>query len=389
MRGKSVAAIVASRRFARVLVPITALAAFFFGALQLGALQASAQTTKAHRPSATSQKHPAKRAAEAPATSVTIASLGTVDPWRWVEESGALAKATGYRVEFRRFDDSGEAVRALAAGGIQIAELGSAGIATAVSEGMDYQLFWILEDIVSAEALVARDGTGVTGIASLAGHKVATPFVSTSHYQLLFALDRAGIAPSQLALVNLHPDEIAKAWSKGTIDAAFVWDPVLATLKQTGRVLVDSGELCAQGACTFDGLVVDPAFAKANPAFMVALVKTIAAADADYRAHPDAWGDGTDRARAIAMWTGGASTQVSASLAQYRYPDLAQQASATWLGGGVTGGAATAIARQAQFLHSQGRLQETLPDYAKFVTPQWVGRALTDTKTGTDHGFQQ
>ena len=373
----------AARVFARVLGALAACAA-----LALAAAPAPAQSATAHRKAERPAKPAAKAAAKAPAKSVTIASLATVDPWRWVQQTGALGKATGYTIEYRRFRDSGDAVRALAAGGIQIAELGSPAIATAVSEGIDVELFWILDDIASSEALVARNGSGVTDLASLAGHRVATPFVSTAHYQLLYALQRAGIAPSKLTLVNLNPDEIAKAWSKGTIDAAFVWDPVLATLTQSGRVLVTSGELCAEGACAFDGMVVDPAFAKANPAFMVALVKAIAAADTDYRSHPDAWGEGSDRAQAVATWTGAAPPQVPASLARYRYPDPAQQASPAWLGGGVTGGAAKALTQQAQFLRDQGRLQEILPDYAKFVTPQWVERALTGAKTGTDHIFQ-
>lgn len=366
----------ADSRRARAIAGLVALVTV---TLFVCATQVSAQKrAPAHR---TEAPHAAKAApAKEPATkAVTIATLGTIDPWRYAQANGALAKATGYTVTVRRFADSGAAVRALAEGGIDVAELGSAGIATAVSEGMDYQLFWILEDIASAEALVARNGTGITSIAALKGHRVATPFVSTSHYQLLYALAQAGIDPSQLTLVNLHPDEIAKAWAKGTIDAAFVWDPVLAILMRSGNVLVTSGQLCREGACTFDGLVVERGFAKAHPAFMAAFVRTIAAADADYRAHPSAWGDGSERALAVARETQADAAGVPASLARYRYPDLVQQASAEWLGGGAAGGAVKAITQQARFLHDQGRLQANLPDYAPFVTAEWVERALRES----------
>lgn len=366
----------ARRATAGAFVRVAALA---FAAALLCAPQAWAQTRPAKHPKPAPHPREAAHAASTKPKTVTIASLGTVDPWRWVEGNDSLEKTTGYRIVVRRFGDSGAVVRAMAAGDIDIAELGSAGIATAVSEGMDYQLFWILEDIASAEALVARNGSGITDLAGLKGHKVATPFVSTSHYQLLFALDRAGIAPSDVTLVNLHPDEIAKAWNKGTIDAAFVWDPVLATLTSSGRTLVTSGDLCAEGACTFDGLVVAPTFAKANPAFMIGLVKLVAAADADYRAHPGSWGGDSDRAKAIAKQTGGDAAAVPASLARYRYPDPSQQASSKWLGGGTTGGAAKMLAQQAQFLRDQGRLQAILPGYAKFVTTEWVERALRES----------
>jgi ABC-type taurine transport system substrate-binding protein len=38
-------------------------------------------------------------------------------------------------------------IRAMASGDVQLGEVGSTGIATAISQGMDVELFWILEDI--------------------------------------------------------------------------------------------------------------------------------------------------------------------------------------------------------------------------------------------------
>ena len=155
-------------------------------------------------------------------------------------------------------------------------------------------MFWILEDIGAAEALVARDGSGVTKVADLKGKKVATPFVSTSHFHLLYAMELAGLKPTDAQVLNMRPPEIAAAWARGDIDAAFIWDPALATTKKNGKVLVTSGELCAKGKCTFDGLVVSKKWAKANPDFMVKFVKAVAKADAEYRANPKGFtGDGS------------------------------------------------------------------------------------------------
>ena len=53
-----------------------------------------------------------------------------------------------------------------------------------------------------------------------------------------------------------------------------------------------------------DGLVVKRKFAKENPAVRVALVKAIAKADADYKANPGAWGGTSDKAKAVAKWSG-------------------------------------------------------------------------------------
>ena len=83
--------------------------------------------------------------------------------------------------------------------------------------------------IGQAEALVARNGSGIEKVADLVGKKVAVPFVSTTHYSLLAALKHWGVDPQAVEILNLRPPEIAAAWQRGDIDAAYVWDPALGT----------------------------------------------------------------------------------------------------------------------------------------------------------------
>ena len=206
--------------------------------------------------------------------------------------------------------------------------------------------------------------------------KIATPFVSTSHFQLLYALQKAGIKASDAQILNMRPPEIAAAWGRGDIDATFIWDPVLSQVKKNGKVLTTSGEICKEGACTFDGLVVTRKFAKDNPEFMVALVKALAKSDADYRGNPKAWTGDSAKVAAVAKWSGGKPEDVAAAMALYGFPGLSDQASPAWLGGGATGAAAKALAQQANFLKEQGRLQSVAPDYSKSVTTEWVTRAM-------------
>ena len=306
---------------------------------------------------------------------VTFAYQDMMNPWRWVQQSQEIEKATGYKINWRQFGGGGDVIRAMASGDVQLGEVGSTGIATAISQGMDVELFWILEDIAAAEALVARNGSGVNTVADLKGKKIGTPFVSTSHFQLLYALDKAGIKPSDAQILNLRPPEIAAAWGRGDIDATFIWDPVLTTAKKDGKVLMTSGDICKQGACTFDGLIVTRKFAKENPAFMVALVKAIAKADADYKANPGKWSATSDEAKAVAKWSGGKVEDVPDSMKLYGFPSLKEQASAEWLGGGANGAAAKALTQQANFLKEQGRLQSVAADYSKSVTTEWVTQA--------------
>jgi taurine transport system substrate-binding protein len=307
---------------------------------------------------------------------VTFAYQDMMNPFRWVQQSGEIEKATGYKINWRQFGGGGDVIRAMASGDVAIGEVGSTGVATAISQGMDVELFWILEDIAAAEALVARNGSGVNTIADLKGKKVATPFVSTSHFQLLYALSKAGLKATDVQVLNMRPPEIAAAWTRGDIDATFIWDPVLGQVKKTGKVLTTSGDICKQGACTFDGLIVTRKFAKENAAFMVALVKAMAKADADYRGNAKTWTGDPAKVAAVAKWSGAKAEDVPDAMALYGFPSLADQASPAWLGGGANGAAAKALAQQANFLKEQGRLQTVVPDYSKSVTTEWVTQAM-------------
>src|SRR6476659_155903 len=306
---------------------------------------------------------------------VTFAYQDMMNPWRWVQQSQEIEKATGFKINWRQFGGGGDVIRAMASGDVQLGEVGSTGIATAISQGMDVELFWILEDIAAAEALVVRNGSNINKIADLKGKKIATPFVSTSHFQLLYALDKAGIKPSDAQILNMRPPEIAAAWGRGDIDATFIWDPVLTTAKKDGKVLMTSGDICKQGAGTFDGHVVTRKFAKDNPDFTGALVKAIAKADADYKANPAKWAATSDEAKAVAKWSGGKVEDVPASMKLYGFPSLKEQSSPEWLGGGANGAAAKALTQQANFLKEQGRLQSVAADYSKSVTTEWVTKA--------------
>jgi taurine transport system substrate-binding protein len=306
---------------------------------------------------------------------VTFAYQDMMNPWRYVQQTGEIEKATGFKINWRQFGGGGDVIRAMASGDVQLGEVGSTGVATAISQGMDVDLFWILEDIASAEALVARNGSGVNTITDLKGKKVGTPFVSTSHFQLLYAMQQAGLKAGDVQVLNMRPPEIAAAWGRGDIDATFIWDPVLSNVKKTGKVLMTSGDICKKGACTFDGLIVTKKFAKENPEFMVALVKAIAKADADYRANAKAWTSDPAKVAAVAKWSGGKPEDVADAMALYGFPSLQEQASTTWLGGGGNGAAAKALAQQANFLKEQGRLTSVAPDFGKNVTTEWVTKA--------------
>jgi taurine transport system substrate-binding protein len=255
---------------------------------------------------------------------------------------------------------------------VQLGEAGSSPITAAASQGQDIKLFWILDDIADAEALIVRNGSGINSVKDLKGKKVATPFVSTAHYQLMAVMKTEGVDAKGVNVMNLRPPEIAAAWERGDIDAAFIWDPVLSKIKGNGKVIETSKTIGKRGFPTFDGLIVNAKWAAQNEAFMVALVKVLAKADAAYMGNRAKWTVDSPEVKAVAKWTKADAKDVPPAMALYTFPTTAEQLGPMWLGGG----AAKAMTRTADFLKEQGRIQEVKPDYSAFVTDVYVKKAM-------------
>jgi taurine transport system substrate-binding protein len=314
--------------------------------------------------------------AQAQTKEVTFAHQDMVVPFRVVQAAGAIEKATGYKIDWKLFGGGGDVIKAMASGDIPIGEAGSSPATAAIAQGLDVEVVWILDDINNAEQLVVAAKSGASDLAGLKGKKIATPFVSTSHYQLTYALDKAGIAAKDLQILNLRPPEILAAWERGDIDGAFIWDPVLAKIKASGgKAILSSADVAKQGAPTFDAIIVNRAWAENNKDFVVALLRAIDKADADYRADAASYTADSDAVKAIAKVVGANPADVPASLSEYAFPTAAEQATPAWLGGGKDGKVAKALANTAVFLKAQGRIADIPDDFGKSVDPQFAAAA--------------
>ena len=313
-------------------------------------------------------------AATVNAQTVTIGVQSMFAPWKNAIAEKEFEKATGWDIQWRNFDSGGDVMLAMASGDVQIGVAGSSPIAAAVSRGVDAQLFWILDNIASAEALVVRNGSGIVAPQDLVGKTLAVPFVSTTHFHALFALEQFGLT-GKVKVINLQPSDIPAAWERGDIDAAFIWDPALGRLKQSGHVLLTSGDLTNWGKATFDGIVVDKKFAAKNKDGMTSFTKVLQSSTGDYVKAPDTWTASSPQVINIAKQSGAKPDEVPPVLALYQFPLASEQASNKWLGNGKDGGAAKALAATAEFLKAQKKVSAVLPDYSVAITPDFVQAA--------------
>ncbi|OXE37827.1 taurine ABC transporter substrate-binding protein, partial [Methylobacterium radiotolerans] len=109
---------------------------------------------------------------------VTFAHQDMVVPFRALMASGAIEKATGYTIHWRKFGGGGDVIRAMASGSVQIGEAGSSPIAAAAPPGPDIQLFLIPDQIAHPRQPAARAGRRVTGVAPLRAPAGPAPFPS-------------------------------------------------------------------------------------------------------------------------------------------------------------------------------------------------------------------
>ena len=290
-----------------------------------------------------------------------------IDPSKVALADGLYEKNSGQKIEWRRFDNGAEVVRALASGDIDIGNVGSTIVATAGSRKLPITTFLIAAELGTSEALVVRNGSGISSPQDLIGKTIAVPFVSTSHYSLLAALKHWGIDRSKVKVINLRGSEIPAAWKRGDIDAAYVWEPALGAIKETGKVLVSSADLSGWGLPTYDVWVVRNQFAEKNSAFLISFSKTTFDFFAIYKANPTPFAYNAENLQKIGRVTGAKANDITTLLAGNQYLSAPQQKDI------LSKRYIQAISDTANFLKEQGKLDTVAPDYSNYATTKYLG----------------
>ncbi|MFA9229882.1 MAG: taurine ABC transporter substrate-binding protein [Microgenomates group bacterium] len=310
-------------------------------------------------------------AGTASAEKIIIGHFGNPTPMQLLASSDAVQKATGWEVEWRKFDSGTDVIAAMASGDVVLSELGSSPLSIAASQGVELQLIAYSDVIGSAESLIAHNGSGIETVADLKGKRIGVPVGSTAHFSLMGALQHEGIAETDVTIMSMKPDEIAAGWDQGAIDATWIWQPVQSEILKSGKLIVGADKTAEWGFPTFDGWVVGKAFGEAHPAEVAAFLKEVERVNQSYLADPAAWTADNADVIAIATATGADPAQVPEILKGFTFLPLATQTSDTWLGG-----AATTMKGTADFLKTAGRIDTSLDDYSAFVTKSFAEAAM-------------
>ena len=309
-------------------------------------------------------------AGSALAEKIIIGHFGNPTPMQLLSTSDELAKATGWEIEWRKFDAGTDVIAAMASGDVVLSELGSSPVAIGASSGLDIQLIAYSDVIGKAESLIARNGSNIASVADLKGKTVAVPIGSTAHYSLMGALQHEGLSEADVNIVGMKPDDIAAAWGQGTVDAAWIWQPVQSEILKTGTLVVGADQTAEWGFPTYDGWVVNKAFAEANTDKVVAFLKAVDKVNGEYLADKAAWTADSEPVKALAAATGADPAQVPGILEGFTFLPMADQTGEAWLAG-----AAPKIKTTADFLVKAGRIDAALDDYSAYVNPAYAAAA--------------
>ena len=125
-----------------------------------------------------------------------------------------------------------DALNALQAGEVEVVQVGVPMIG-AVLRGMDLVALGNFSGNPTKTgsdatmALIAHEGSGIKkdDLASLKGKKIATSFGTINHLYILAILEKAGLKPDDVTLVNTPPPDMTVALLAKGIDAFVGWDP--------------------------------------------------------------------------------------------------------------------------------------------------------------------
>ena len=277
-----------------------------------------------------------------------------------IPNAEVLAKAMGYveeampetTVSWLSFDSGRDVNTAMASGGIDLGLAGSVPVSTGLAQDLPYMVYLIHDIIGDNEALGVTADSGIATMADVVGKKIAVPFGSTTHFSLLSALDKEGIDPNTVEVLDMQPPDMLAAWQRGDIDGGFVWHPTLSRMMEDGgTILVTARQLAEEGIITADLGVVQKDFASQYPDAVATYVAAMDQAVQFYRDNPE------EAAEAISGEIGLSPEESLAVMNELVWLSADEQADPTYLGTPEQPGAMAQVLKDsAEFMVSQGAI---------------------------------
>ena len=300
-------------------------------------------------------------AGKAPET-IRVGFFVETKPTMIAKGEGWFDKLAGGKCAWSEVGSGAEINTAMAAKSLDIGlAIGSSPTAAGISQKLPYELIGMVDNIGPAEDMIVRKAANIKTPADFKGKKVATPFGSTSHFRLLGFLKVNNLTEKDVTVLDLKPDAEVAAWTRGDIDAAYVWSPAKAKMLAAGGDSFPTyKELDAKGYVIADLIVVGTEFSKTYPDAVTGFLRAYGNALEMWKTKP------VDAAAIVAKQAGVTPEVAKHDMEEYDFVTFDRQLSGDWLGApGKAGKFAEVLKRTADFLVAQKSIKAA-PDLAAF-----------------------
>jgi sulfonate transport system substrate-binding protein len=157
----------------------------------------------------------------------------------WLEQKLA---PLGYDVTWAEFPSGPPMLEALSANAVNFAFTGETPPIFSQASGTPVVYAAASVKHPHEEAILVKAGSSINSVADLKGKQVAVAKGSSAHYLLVAAVQKAGLAFTDIKPVYLAPSDARAAFQSGAVDAWSIWDPFYAAAEAAGplRVLSDA-----------------------------------------------------------------------------------------------------------------------------------------------------
>jgi NitT/TauT family transport system substrate-binding protein len=161
----------------------------------------------------------------------------------YVARDRGFFKKYGANVELVWFANYTDSISALATGQLDANCQTWSDTLGPLAKGVPLKAILVNDNSAGNDALMVSPR--IHAFTDLHGRKVALEQYSISHFVLYTALERNGLTPRDVDIVNLPAGDAAAAFMSGRVDAAVVWNPWISQIQKSGagRALFTSTEM--------------------------------------------------------------------------------------------------------------------------------------------------
>jgi sulfonate transport system substrate-binding protein len=148
-------------------------------------------------------------------------------------------KPLGIEIKWIDFQFGPPLLEAINVGSVDFGFVGDAPPIFAQAGGARIRYVAAVKSDGTSQAIIVPKDSPIRSLADLKGKRIAFGKGSSAHNLLVAALEKAGVAWTDITPAPLAPADATAAFVKGSVDAWSIWDPyfALAELKENARVI--------------------------------------------------------------------------------------------------------------------------------------------------------